>query len=185
MRFNASNILNKLHTAEKAVDASMSKLTDKATNLVTKWFEVGNLSKALREQILHNLAQIIVANYEKAGFEWEQEDPEGRVFTKFVVPFFENFPQAAESKAWKKLDDAQKRSFAKSWSEVIVVPMRTGKTATQKRTANRQQAKSKPLTLDQVSSAIESFSAKEKLALLKALNKSLGLSIPADMLKVG
>jgi hypothetical protein len=187
MRFNLSNITNKLNASVKTVESIQATLESKL-DLLTKWDAAQGLTKAVREVFMHNLSQLIVTAYTENNFDFEANDPEGRTFSAFVVPFFENFPNQPESKVWKKWDDAKKRSFAKSWSEVIVVPARTGQTATQKRTANRKKqkesAKTRPATFEQVLASVPAFTAKENLALLKVINKQLGLGLTAQDMKI-
>ncbi len=166
-RFNASSILNKLTASTKAVDASLDKLQDSSINLVTKWFEVGNLASKMRETLMWNLFQQIESVMDLSAVEVYS-------FPNVVKPYFEQF-NSPEAKAFAKLDKAEQMRFAKGWSEVVSVTKATGKKASERRKERKDKATEAP-TYRQVLGMAKSLTTDEKQSLLLALGRELGIS---------
>lgn len=180
MRFNASSIINKLTASTKAVDASIAKLESKV-DLVTKWFEAGELAAKVRETAMWNLASHIEQAFTKHDYEFSRDDAAAWTFTNMVKVYFSEFSTTPEAKAFNKLDDAKKRQFAKGWSEVVAVTKATGVKASDRR-KKRKQASVEAPSYRQVLAQAKALTNDEKQSLVLALGKELGIS--AKQLKV-
>lgn len=185
-KLNLSLLLKTSEKLTAITNRSHEIIVDKNTDLVTRFMEVDTYATATRAAIMTGLVKLVDNHIEVE--DWKFSTSFGVLLTEC-----KGLP---EVKAFNKLDDKAKRRFQQAWSEVIAIPKMTGVTPAEKKKGQRKAAKakkgaapkaakSKPLTLAQVESAIITFSAKEQMELLKKLNKALGLGLTATQLKVG